>query len=116
MHYTYTLVRDRCRAGIDADGRTRLEIVYALNTQPPSGTRQRLVPALKAALLKKQLQLVALDIFDEYVRLHLPIEASAKEVEAALDEALASVEPARASHIPKEAAEQLREYLGGSGK
>jgi len=116
MNYTFKLVRERCRVGLDADGRARLEVVYALNNRPPSGTRQRLVPALKDALTKQKTQFVALDIFDEYLRVHVPSDTSAKAVETALEEALKSIEASKSTQLPKEAEEQLRRFLSESSK
>jgi hypothetical protein len=116
MPYIYRLVRERCRVGVDSDGRTRFEIVYALNDRPPSGTRQRLVPALKNALSKQKIKFIALDLFDEYLRLHLLTDSAAQAVEAALDEALQAIEASKAIHPPKEAEDQLRRYLSETSK
>ncbi|MBI3659632.1 hypothetical protein HY230_04075 [Candidatus Acetothermia bacterium] len=111
MAITYKLVPERCRVRTEPDRKTWLQVVYALNTKPAIGTRQRLVPALKQALAAQKLELIALDLFDEFVKLHLPLEASAKTVEAALKEVLGKVEESTPAQVPKEAEEKLRQYL-----
>jgi hypothetical protein len=116
MAFTYRLVRERSRVGIDPGGQAWLQVVYALNDHPPSGARQVLVPTLQKALEARGLRLIALDLFDEFVRLHLPLEASARDVEQALEEALRGLQPAPPLEIPREVEEQLGRYLSGSSR
>ncbi len=116
MAFTFALVRERSRVGIDPSGQTWLQIVYALNERPPTGTRQVLVPAIEKALEARGLRLIALDLFDEFVRLYLPVEAAAQDVEQALNEALRELESAPLLDIPTGAEEQLGRYLSESSR
>jgi hypothetical protein len=78
----------------------------------PRGTRHTLVPALKHALASHQLKLLALDLFDEFIRVHMPLVASAKVVESCLETSLRELpEAGVARMIPGNAEEQLRRYL-----
>jgi len=110
----FRLVRERSRVRVEPGGEAALEVVYALDRRLPTGARQKLVPALSKALEERGLKLLALDIFDEFLRLSLPLEASAKAVEEALDRALRGLEPASAPEVPQGAEEQLERYLSES--
>lgn len=111
MALNFEIIPERSRVGIEPDDTPRLEITYALEARPPSGTRQVLVPELKRALKQHDLELIALDLFDEFLRLHLPLRASREEVEAVLKEALNEVRPAATQQPPAEALEALERYL-----
>ncbi len=116
MALKYHLVRERCRVGVGPDGAS-LEIVYALNERHPMGTRQKMVPALKKALATHHLQLLALDLFDEFIRLHLPLEASARVVEASLESILRDLEELETPmRVPPEAEGHLQQYLKESSR
>lgn len=96
---------------MDPDGEAWLIVTYALSQRPPSGTRQQVVPVLKDELRSRDLKLLALDIFDEYLRLHVPVVSTRSDVEVALDRALALIEPAGDSEPPEEAESALERYL-----
>jgi len=102
---------------MDPDGQASLVIVYALSDRPPVGTRQRLVPTLKQALANQHIKLLALDLFDEFIRIHIPLSASAKTVESCLERSLRELpEAGVARMIPENAEEQLRRYLKESSR
>ncbi|OGF56546.1 MAG: hypothetical protein A2Z21_06195 [Candidatus Fraserbacteria bacterium RBG_16_55_9] len=117
MAFTYKLVRERCRVGVSPERKASLEIVYALSERLPIGTRQKLVPGLTKALANHNLQLLALDLFDEFVRLHLPLEAPAKVVETSFQKILHELETSESAlKIPRTAEDQLRRYLSESSR
>lgn len=117
MALKYHLVRERCRVGVGPEGKASLEIVYALNGRHPQGTRQKLVPALEKALAAHNLQLLALDLFDEFVRLHLPLNASARIVEASLATLVRDLEALEMPmRVPAEAEVHLQQYLKESSR
>lgn len=109
-----TLVRERCRVVTQPDGQAWLEVVYQLEAPPPVGTRQQLVLALEKALRRQGLELRTLDLFDEYIRLRVPLATPAALVEATLEEVLRPLAPA-APLSPEEGAQtQLQRYLSES--
>lgn len=112
MGYTFKLVHDRCRATHKDDGRTWLEVTYVLNQRVPSGLRKALVPALDKALAKQDLSLVALDLFDEFIRMSVPIETPAALVEKTLRDVLGAVRPVEPIAPSKEAQQALKRYIG----
>lgn len=111
MNLSYDLVSERSRVGVDPDGGAWLVVTYALSERPPSGTRQQVVPVLKADLKSRGSQLLALDIFDEYLRLHVPLDAAREDVEASLERALDAIEPSGAPQPPEDAESALERYL-----
>lgn len=111
MTWSYELVPERSRVGVDPDGDAWLVVTYALSARPPSGTRQQIVPALKSDLKGRGLKLLALDIFDEYLRLHVPLEAARGDVEASLERALDAIQPSGEAEPPEDAATALKRYL-----
>lgn len=117
MDVTYKLVHERCRVGVSPDGKASLEVVYALSGRPPTGTRQTLVVALKKALAEHNLQLLALDLFDEFIRLHLPLDASANVVEPSLERILHELKASElTATTPRTAEDRLRRYLSESSR
>ncbi|MFB6285360.1 MAG: hypothetical protein ABEK03_02115 [Candidatus Bipolaricaulia bacterium] len=112
MDLSYDLLPERSRVGVDHDGGAWLVVTYALSDRPPSGTRQQIVPVLKADLKSRGSQLLALDLFDEYLRLHVPIEVARGDVEASLQRALGAIEPAREHEPSEDAKAALSRFLG----
>lgn len=111
MALAYELILERSRVGVDPDGDAWLVVTYALSARPPSGTRQQVVPVLKADLKSRGSKLLALDIFDEFMRLHVPLDADRKDVEAALERALDAIEPSGEPEPPRDAETALQRYL-----
>ncbi|GEM_PF-3247042 len=113
MAFTLQLVEERSRVRTDSDGTSWLAVVYAVDPPLPAGTRQKLVPALRQGLAERGQKLLALDLFDEFVRVHVPLSTPAAAVEEALQEALAQVEPAPSPEAPQDAQAQeaLERYL-----
>lgn len=111
MAFRFQLIEERSRVLTDPDGTSWLAVVYALDPPLPPGTRQTLVPALRQKLEERGQKLLAVDLFDEFVRIHMPLDASAPEVEEALQGALNQIEPAPPPEVPKEAQEALERYL-----
>lgn len=116
MAYTFKLQQDRCRVTHKDDGRTWLEVTYVLNRRAPSGLRKVLVPALDKALAKQDLSLVALDLFDEFVRMSVPIETPAALVEKTLKDVLGAIKPTESPAASKEAQQALQRYVGETTK
>ncbi len=111
MNLSYALIPERSRVGVDHDGGAWLIVTYALSRRPPSGTRQQVVPVLKAELKSRGSQLLALDLFDEYLRLHVPLDADRAAVEAGIERALGAIEPAAELEPPDGAESELSRYL-----
>lgn len=111
MNLSFELAPERSRVGVDPDGGAWLAVTYALSDRPPSGTRQQVVPVLKADLKSRGSKLLALDIFDEYLRLHVPLDAERTDVEASLARALDAIEPSGNPEPPDDAESTLRRYL-----
>jgi hypothetical protein len=114
MDISFKLVAERCRISHQAGAGDFLEIVYALSERAPVGSRQTLVLSLQNALSSRGLPLLALDLFDEFMRLKLPLEAPAEVVEAALGESLKQLDRGTIPKIPEEVGVQLRRYLSES--
>jgi len=110
----FQLVPERCRVGHRAGVGECLEIVYKLAERAPVGARQKLVLSLQHALSGQGLQLEALDLFDEFMRLTLPPEAPANLVEAALRESLQKLERGKPPVPDAGASGHLRRYLSES--
>lgn len=116
MVYTFKLLQDRCRVTHKDDGRTWLDVVYVLNQRVPSGLRKVLVPALDKALAKQDLSLVALDLFDEFIRMSVPLETPAALVEKTLKDVLGAIKPTEPPAASKEAQQALKRYTAEATK
>lgn len=118
MAFAFQLVKERSGVRTDPDGTAWLAVVYALDPPLPSGARQKLVPALHRGLKQRDQELLAVDLFDEFIRIHVPLGASAPAVEEALREALAQIDfpppPPSPSAVSEEARGALERYLQAS--
>lgn len=114
MALSFKLVRERSRVRVEPeDAGAHLEITYGLDEGLPAGIRKFLVPRLRSALEARGQKLLAVDLFDEFVRLHLPRDSSPQPVESALREAAeAALQEASSPEAPAaDAEEHLRRYL-----
>lgn len=116
MAYAFHLVKERSGVRTDPEGTAWLAVVYALDSPLPSGVRQKLVPALHRGLEERDQELLAVDLFDEFIRVHVPLDASAPAVEEALREALAQIDlpPSPPSAVSEEARGALERYFQAS--
>ncbi len=114
MNMPFKLVPERCHISSQASAGDCLEVVYALTERAPKGARQTLVLSLQDALSNRGLRLLALDLFDEFMRLTIPLEAPANQVEAALRESLQQLDNVEDSIFSEEVGKHLHRFLDES--
>lgn len=92
MERAIKLVRDRCRIEQISDGQPTLIVVYALDRQLPSGVRSVFVPKFRELLAQDDHNMYSVDLFDEFIKIHLPLGSRVEIVEDALSEAVQKLE------------------------
>jgi hypothetical protein len=111
MKVNFRLLRERCRVGSYPGTGHLLQVVYGLDHPFPSGSRKVLAPELTESLAKQNIHLFALDLYDEMIRIQLPLSANAKVVERSLALAIASLPEASTVEASREDQQSLDRYF-----
>lgn len=88
MQLLLRLVRERCRVEQIADNWLNLIVVYALELWIPPGIHSTFIALFQEALSHNGLRMYSIDIFDEMIKITLPLQSRARMVEQALSEAV----------------------------